>query len=133
MHYCPNCDARVLEKAQGCKSCGADFGYSSSWRPVVAPPKRQAQPRKDVREEVGGCWTKVAGTLWLVGWSALLAFLLPFGGRVGVLFLALYLASVPVALFQLWQSAKLPTLFLVLGSVPLFFPVLVVMALLLGQ
>ena len=40
--YCPNCDARVALTAVSCGVCGADFGTSSSWRPISssrgAPP-----------------------------------------------------------------------------------------------
>ena len=43
--YCPNCYASVEPNALNCGQCNADFGFQSSWRPLLKKPDANRLPR----------------------------------------------------------------------------------------
>lgn len=56
--------------------------------------------------------------------------LLPFGGKAGAFAAKVYLAAVIWEVLQLWLRGRRTTLFLILGSLALFAPMLALLSLL---
>lgn len=131
MYACPNCDAPLVEDALTCSTCAADFGPLSSWRPIPVSKRKRGSKAAEAQEKPGGLWTKLAGTMWLVCWTALLVLVLPRLGKTGGMIFLLYATGSIWALYRLWQRGTYSTLYLILGLAPLFlFPFLLVLAVL---
>lgn len=130
MYSCPNCDEPVGANDLTCPKCHADFGPESTWRPVApAKQKKPAEPDPAEEEELG-LGARAGSTLWLVGCAAWMGLLLPFGGKAGAFAAKVYLAAVIWEVLQLWLRGRRTTLFLILGSLALFAPMLALLSLL---
>jgi len=66
MAFCPNCNHIVDAGATSCERCGAEFGSSTAWKPVVEPSSSSGSEQQEK-------WVGVYVLLWLLSFAAFCA------------------------------------------------------------